>query len=107
MNQESRGTSGKRLDRTIRGVLGGSRGVADPILLIVLWCVIALAGGTWGYIEAERSKTVEQSGQLEPPPSDLDQTPPQRVDAPDADPIRVEPAEDLHKEPVRRADALD
>lgn len=103
MNQESRGTSEERLDRTTRVVLGGSRGVVDPILLIVLWVVIALGGGAWGYIEAERTKTIEQSGKLEPLPSDLDQT----VEAPDAEPARVEPAADLQGEPLQPLDVVD
>jgi hypothetical protein len=97
------------VDGMTRALLGGTRGYADPVLLIVLWGVIAFAGA-WGYVETKRAKTIEQSGKLEPRPSD-----PQGVDAPqevapdrpDADPARVEPAADLQGEPLRPLDVLD
>jgi hypothetical protein len=96
-----------------RALLGGMRGYADPILLIALWVVIAFAG-TWGYIETKRAKT-EQSGKLEPGPSDSDLTPAEGIDAhqevapdrPDADPARVEPAADRQGEPLQPLDVVD
>jgi len=52
----TRGTDRARLG----GILGGMRGYADPVLLIILWVVIASAGA-WGYVETKRSKATEEN----------------------------------------------
>lgn len=56
----TRMTTTRDTDRAqLGGILGGMRGYADPVLLIILWVVIASAGA-WGYVETKRSKATEE-----------------------------------------------
>lgn len=106
----------------MKALLGGTRGYADPLLLILLWVLIASAGA-WSYVETKRTKAIEQSGDLEPRSSDpevlqvvdFDDSalgPPRGVgghqDGPQCREL-FEPGPDaeLHEEPLRPPDVLD
>lgn len=48
------------------GLMGGMicmtrmRGYADPLLLIILWVLLA-STGAWSYVEAKRTKAIEHN----------------------------------------------